>query len=200
MRPAWFPDWTGETAVVVASGPSAGETDLRSCRGRARVIAVNESWRLHRDADVLYACDPGWWVYRRGVPEFTGLRITADAGAAEHFGLRHIALEDGAHRIMTEPGRIGDGGNSGFQAVNLAVQFGARRIALVGFDYAGEHWHGRHDGHLANPRTDQLALWARRLDAEADRLRGLGVEVINTAPASALRAYPTRDLSAVLEA
>ncbi|MFN3585181.1 hypothetical protein [Phenylobacterium sp.] len=199
MRPAWFPDWTGETAVVVASGPSAAEADLRGCPGRARVIAVNESWRLHRGADVLYACDPGWWVYRHGVPEFEGLRITADAGAAEHFGISHVALQEGQHRILTEPGQIGDGGNSGFQAVNLAVQFGARRIVLVGFDYRGDHWHGRHGGNLANPGANQLAVWSQRLDAEAARLRSLGLEVFNTSPTSALRAYPLRDLASALE-
>ena len=41
---------------------------------------------------------------------------------------------------------IGGGGNSGFQALNLALQWGARKIILVGFDLTDEnglHWYGR---------------------------------------------------------
>ncbi|MCR5875165.1 hypothetical protein LRS10_13790 [Phenylobacterium sp. J426] len=156
------------------------------------MLAVNESWRLAPWADVLYACDPGWWVYRRGVPEYLGLKVTADLGAAETFGLQHVALAEREHQILTTPGRIGCGGNSGFQALNLALQFGAPRIVLVGLDYsasAGVHWHGRHRGHLSNPTAARLAEWARRLDAQAVALAELGVEVLNASPASALTAF-----------
>jgi len=89
-------------------------------------------------------------------------------------------------------GLLGAGGNSGFQAINLAVQTGAARIGLIGFDMslaAGVHWHGRHGGGLNNPRADVIAGWRYDLDAAAPKLAALGVEVVNLSAQSALTAY-----------
>src|SRR5690606_26049326 len=159
-------------------------------RGRARVLVVNEGWRLAPFADCLYACDGPWWRVRRGVPEFAGLKVTQDAVAARAFGLRQVRLRRGADRILVgEAGELGWGGNSGFHAVNLAVQFGAARLILVGFDLnvvGGLHWHGRHGEGLNNPTPANLRRWASVLDAQAERLAELGVEVVNTSPTSAL--------------
>lgn len=95
--------------------------------------------------------------------------------------------------LRDEPGVIGDGGNSGFQAINLAVQFGASKIILVGFDMridAGIHWHGRHGRGLNNPTELNVTKWRRVLDAVAPQIASLGVRVINCSPVSALAAYP----------
>ena len=46
-------------------------------------------------------------------------------------------------RLQTD-GTVGWGGNSGFQALNMVVNFGCKRIILVGFSLigkAGLHWH-----------------------------------------------------------
>jgi hypothetical protein len=95
--------------------------------------------------------------------------------------------------ILTDaPGVIGGGGNSGFQAINLAVQFGAARIVLVGFDMTlahGAHWHGRHPARLNNPTMVTTAKWRERLDAVAPAFAALGIEVLNASPISALTAY-----------
>lgn len=39
---------------------------------------------------------------------------------------------------------IPSGGNSGFQAVNLAYILGAKTILLLGFDMHGDHYFGKH--------------------------------------------------------
>lgn len=128
---------------------------------------------------------------------FTGRRITASEKAAKDYGLELVSVRPEHDEILTDrPGEVGHGGNSGFQAVNLAVQWGARRIVLVGFDYrAGpeRHWHGRHEGGLNNPDDGQLKRWAATLDAQAQRLADLGVELLVATP-SALTAYPTTTL------
>lgn len=98
---------------------------------------------------------------------------------------------------MQPPGTIGRGGNSGFQALNLALQFGARRIVMVGFDMSarhGVHWHGAHGKGLVNPAAANLARWRRVLDAQAPALAALGVRVIVAGQESALTAYPKMDL------
>ncbi|WP_374374487.1 hypothetical protein [Dongia sp.] len=94
---------------------------------------------------------------------------------------------------MTWPlGTIGDGGNSGFQLLNTVLQFGMRRIVLVGFDLhdrEGVHWHGNHPPVLTNPASANLARWRRVLDAQASLLDGIGAEVTVVGLGSALTAY-----------
>lgn len=103
--------------------------------------------------------------------------------------------------MTAQAGVIGGGGNSGFQAVNLAAQFGVREIILVGFDMHlgdGVHWHGRHPPGLNNPRASTVARWRERLDAQAARLARLGITVLNASPTSALTAFPKTTLEAAL--
>lgn len=103
--------------------------------------------------------------------------------------------------LIDHPGILGDGGNSGFQAINLAVQCGAAKIILIGFDMRldlGLHWHGKHGRGLNNPSERNLARWRRILDASAPRLAELGVSVINCSAVSALEAYPKMRLSEAL--
>lgn len=146
---------------------------------------------------MLYACDFAWWNLRDGVPEFRGLKLSQDNRACKKFpDIRRVSVRGQSDRIVaTEPGIVSCGsrlgyGHSGFQAVNLAAQFGVRRLVLVGFDLGGEHWHGRHPKGLNNPGPVHFAEWRRGLDAAAPALRALGVEVLNASPTSALTAYP----------
>jgi hypothetical protein len=58
-------------------------------------------------------------------------------------------------------GVVGGGGNSGFQAVNLAAQFGASRIILIGFDMTdrgGKHWYGRNHWPMSNNPTPPISI------------------------------------------
>jgi hypothetical protein len=98
-------------------------------------------------------------------------------------------------RLLTdEPGKTGSGGNSGFQALNLAVQWGARRILLIGFDMtdaSGVHWYGRNTWLMANnPDHHNFKRWIAAFEAAAPVLAKMGVEVINCSRYSALKCFP----------
>lgn len=168
-----------------------------------RVLAVNEGYRLAA-ADVVYSCDGAWWKARQGLAEFKGRRLTHDATACVAFpGIDQVAIARGRDEILTDaPGVIGDGGNSGFQAINLAVQFGAAKIILIGFDMRidrGLHWHGKHGRGLNNPSDLNVAKWRRVIDGAAPRLASLGVAVINCSAVSALEAFPKLNLLEALQ-
>lgn len=127
------------------------------------------------------------------------MKLSADPAAAkEPWGVRAIRVARNRNRILTgHPGTIGWGGNSGFHALNLAVQFGVRRILLVGYDMridGGLHWHGAHPGGMVNPNDAAISRWRAALDGVAPDLAALGVEVINTSMNSALGAYPKQSL------
>lgn len=102
-----------------------------------------------------------------------------------------------------ETGTVGGGGNSGFQALNLAVQFGARRIVLIGFDMqdiGGLHWYGRNRWPQANnPNEGQMKRWATSMEKAAPALTERGVEVVNASPTSALAVFAKMSVEAALE-
>lgn len=179
-------------------------------------MAVNSSWRLCPWADVLYACDFSWWHYNKGVPDFKGLKVSQHARVPKNYPdiklVQTVRSHDRGGHIQTERGKIGWGPSSGFQAVNLAVQFGTKHIVLVGFDMRldlGLHWHGPHETSrivgkkreqtgLHNPHMGQVARWRKILDEAKPSIDALGVKVINASPVSALKSYPKMTLEEAL--
>lgn len=203
--PEWWPSWEGETVVLVGAGPTAKDAPLDMAHGAVRVIAINDSWRLTPWADILYACDLAWWKNARGCPQFGRLKLTVDRKAAERYpDVNLVACMKPDDRIFLEPlGTVGWGGNSGFHALNLAVQFGCRKIILVGYDMRmdhGLHWHGRHPAPMSNPTTKNVGRWRRAVDNAWKAIRPLGIEVINCSPISALQSYPKMGLEEALAA
>ena len=164
---------------------------------------INEAWRLAPWADVLYACDAAWWI-RRGPrkSEFTGRRLSSDAHPPwlRLADVETVTVNPLGLGISSIPGVIDAGGNSGFQAVGLAVQWGARAIILAGLDYSGDHWHPPHGPGLNNPDPALLAQWSSNRDAQAHRLEDLGVSIIDTALEGALQAFPKMSLAAAIAA
>lgn len=193
-----WPDWRGETCVLVASGPSAKDVDLEKVRGKARVVVINNSWKLAPWADVLYASDGRWWQSVKGCPEFQGRKITQDNGAAKHYGLDLIKVVPHRYELVMEPpGHVGWFGHSGGHVLNLVLQWGVSVVKLVGYDLSirnGLHWHGRHSRGLNNPTAMNIERWRRLLDEQAERISALGVEVVNCSPGSALRNFPKGEL------
>lgn len=200
----WFPDWRDETSIIVASGPTARDAVLPEARGRARFIAVNNSYQLCPWADVLYACDFSWWMQRDGVPEFKGLKVSVNDQCRRLRGIQVVRRKNGdkgKELEFRDKGLIGWGGNGGFQALNLAIQFGSKKIILVGFDMRidrGLHWHKAHK--KFNPNERQVRQWREVMDDAAWSLKQNGVRVINCSPVSALRNYPKMSLAEALAA
>jgi hypothetical protein len=201
---SWWPDWSGQTVVIVASGPSAGLVDLTPCRDRARTIAVNRSYELAPWADMLYACDLAWWLSVDGLPDWPTLKVSQDPKAvAQYPDIKRVASLRGVENlILDQPGYILWGGNSGTQAINVAAQTGCRAIVLVGFDMTldhGLHWHGAHEGKLSNPKPLNTELWKRRTDQCGDFLAAKGFKIANCSPLSALKKWPKMSLEDALD-
>lgn len=198
MTAEWLPQWHGEIVAIIASGESAKSGDVDLLRGRCRCVVINNSFEIAPWADLLYAADGKWWLEYREAGSFQGIKVTASTAAdvAKVLGLNVIDFVDAPgheeESVMSfvRPGMIARGGNSGFQAVNLTAQTGAKRQVWIGFDFCGDHWHGEHRGNLRNPRSSALSRWARTLDAQAAILKAAGIEVLNCSAKSVLKAYP----------
>ncbi len=191
------PLWTGETCVLIGGGPSLTQADVDAVRGRARVIAINDAYRMVPWADVLYACDRKWWEWHQGVPSFTGPKY---ALIDTKYPDVQVLKNTGTFGLESDPMGLRTGRNSGYQALNLAIHFGARRIILLGFDCglgpAGEtHWFGDHPEPTASPYPHFKASF----DTLAEPLAALGVTVLNCSRRTVLRCFPRVSLDEALQ-
>lgn len=199
-RPDWFPDWKKQIVVVVAAGPSAKQ-DYEPYRDKAKFIVVNNSYKLVPWADALISSDGDWWNRNEGALDFTGLRMTMDWSITQKYPNTHMVHISKIHPYITidRPGYVGIGLNTGFYAINMAVQFGPpKKMILCGFDMNminGVHWHGRHPAGCNNPNDDKLYRWRKILDKQSKVLKDFGIEVINTCATSSLKNYRKMSLA-----
>lgn len=184
------------TVVVLAPGPSLSseQTHLVQQSGLP-VVAVNDAFRLAPWADVLYAADAAWWqVHAQEALKFEGLKMTADF----HVAFRQVARlkQTGVYGFDPTPGCVRTGSNSGYQAVHVAMQAGAKRVLLVGFDMHGSHFFGKHPAPLRNSHPETQKQFAINFQF----LKGHGTEIVNCTPGSAITCFPQQDLAEALHA
>lgn len=202
----WWPDWRGECVAIVASGPSTKTAKVEQLRNRIHVIAIKENVNLCPWADVVYGCDEAWWVHRKGLPEYKGIKISqAVRACAVYKDIHKVDIIDprGEEILLEKPGLIGSGSNSGFQGLNLAEQFGATGILLVGFDVhrkQGLHWYGPNTAdRMSNPDENNFKRWIKAFTAAAPGIKARGVDVVNASHGSALDCFRKASIDVALK-
>lgn len=209
------PDWAGKTAILFGGGPSLTleqvETACQACQnGRCKAIAVNDAYLVAPWANVLYAADSTWWAWHSAGVAKPALNLTAEqvrarfeafpgercsiqcSGAnvddARIHLLRNRNYPNHGTGLSLNPTELVTGRNGGWQALNLAVLAGAKKIILLGIDGrpaadGRTHWSGGH------PRPTPEAAYAeyRRAWADGEKaIKAAGVRVINASPSSAV--------------
>lgn len=227
-RSSDWPDWSHQTAVVVACGPSLSERDLALLHDQhrygsytLRVVAINEAG-LRRFlpkaapwADALYAADRVWWQHYR--PAFAGLRVSGEpvppakdpaTGELIEVPTRPLKMVsqtrgDQFPRMPREPGSVVTAGHSGFQALGLALSLGATRVILLGYDCGA----GAGSGMAArNAHPDRAPQFGRtdppyhQWAAAYEHVPGQWpeVEFVNCCPTSRIAAFRKAPLREVL--
>lgn len=182
-------DWSGQSVVIVASGPSLTHEDCRTVeRSGLTTVAVNTAWTYARFCHAIYAGDMTWWRNYGANIDIDVPRYTLSQGAAHDFGIKH-------HKS-----RISSGYNSGLMALEMAINFGAARVLLLGFDFSvknGTHCHGDHKK-TPNPTQAKCDMWkdyAQRLrDAYPD------AEIVNCSRETECNVFPRMSLDAAIGA
>ena len=193
--------WEGATVVCMASGPSMTQADAEACRGRARVIVVNTTFRLAPWADICYTNDDDWLKLHLGEmrESFEG-QIWCGHPTYRSIWVHSLPFDKLAPGCAG-PGRIAWGMNSGAAAIDLARYLGAARIVLLGYDQdwlgTRPRWHGRHPELLQNGRPG-FRRWAGWFGQAAKDLQGLGIEVVNASRRTSLTCFKRADLSEAL--
>jgi len=199
--------WRGETAFVLASGPSLTRAICDRLLGR-HVIAVNSSCMLAPHAEVLYFTDSSWYEQRRDlVANWPRLVVSMSKTAKRE-------LPDKVRRVkgsgdpsfpprFPPPGSatIQQGRSSGHTAVSLAIAFRPALVVLLGFDMrlvnGREHHHAEYSGvrDLDQYRRDFVPAFNGWNTAAID----VGVRVVNATPGSALTEFPMVSLDEMME-
>lgn len=196
----------------IASGPSLTPEDVEAVRGKVRVLAINDSYRLAPWADALYAADLKWWHvhYERARPDFEGRMYSIEDNgdrknpriANQLFGInvfRQESKRDVFHKGLSRvPGTLRLGGLSGYQAINLAFLWGAKVILLLGYDMqltnGQRHWFGDHRDNL--PNTSEYGAQIKHF--QTINPAEYGIEIVNCSRATALKHFPRMTIEAAL--
>lgn len=192
-------NWKGETAVVIASGPSLNRADCFDVSQAAvRVIAVNCSFRMAPWTDVVYMGDMlAIKTYSGEMRKLCAKRTQFWTTMPERPDMAGWKSMKGSNDVGLGKNAVFLNGNSGFQSINLAYLFGAKRILLLGFDMQLGHNGAKHF-HPDHPRPmvqwQPFSEWIYKSEKLARDCREANVEVINCSRATALTAFPRGDL------
>lgn len=183
---------------IVGGGNSLSHFNFSSLQGR-NVIAVNSSYKVLHDDVVIYWADSSW-----GGNEEDGLcihpspykftsRINVDVSNSKT--RRSIAKS----YLLKKTGDFGydpivtnvRGNNSGGQAINFAINLGAKRVILLGFDMGyvmnRSHFHSFHAS--STPILTYNELFIPSINSLELETRNLPVEIINCSRQSRLTCF-----------
>lgn len=191
-------EWdAAEPCFVLCSGESIGAQAETIQRLKGRFVAVKHGVLLRPDADVLFM--PGEAFDTICLPLIKAFR-------GQHVIIRskwHPSLPSHAKRVTRtkqheELCELRDhvcGYDSGTSAINVAYHFGARTIALLGYDMTGGHFcpHPLQNPPQGHFRNHMAPL--KRLNEDAKRK---GVRIVNCSPTSVVTAFERQQLGAFL--
>jgi hypothetical protein len=189
--------WLGQTVAILASGASMSREIAAAVVGNVPTIAINNTFELAPDADLLYACDAKCWQHYGRALAFKGLKVTIDPSLpSRSVKLLHNSGQSG---FDPDPANLRTGLNSGYQALHLAVHAGAKRILLLGYDMRGQHWFGDHPAHLQDSDPHVFSRFIAEFEKVAPVYAEMGVDVVNCTPGSALTCFRASTLEAELD-
>lgn len=188
-------DWDGRSVFLLGGGPSLRGFDFLALQERGIVVAINDAIRAVPWADCGFTIDVTWLGQRQqDIAEFVrGGREMLAAVPASYMrgqaGVRYVERQPGAWLSDTMT-TVYTGDNSGFAALGMAMQRGAKRIALLGYDmtvpghfHAGYPWVSRYG-------AQDYGRWAAMFGVLATFAKQNGVSIINCNPASAVACFP----------
>lgn len=196
----------------MASGPSLSDAAVGHVKRRQNerpdaiaTIAINNTHKRAPWATDLYACDLQWWRHYK--PDFAGRRWSQyQRDDAERFpNVEYVRAKSLSTLNLSDERWIGTGGNSAFQALNLAILGGAVRVVLLGVDLqptgGRAHWHADHPhvNRLTNPSGPTYEIWLKAFNMAAQQLAQTNVEFIQASEQTALRSWPRMDIKTALK-
>lgn len=202
-------EWVGQTAYIVAGGPSFTKDHAEALRGQ-HVIAINSAIATIPFAEVLLFCDKRWWTGHYGqnvqwkmcgrntTKNFKGL-IVSNARFMDDDRVKSLGKIK-PPRWSRDPSILTSRWSSVTAAINYADLAGASRIVLCGVDGKLAHDGTRHNHGIHYPwalKPESFQRHAEEFQMAAVHLNGR-VDVINANPFSWHDVWPRRRLEELL--
>jgi len=193
--------------------PSAYSLYLKPIHDK-HVIGVNAAFLIGDWIDMVFFGDKGWFLMNRvQLAKFPGMKVTCHPKfASNEFASERIKYlqrdKDHGKGISPNKGKVCWNGNSGAAAISVAVNAGAKRIILLGFDMKlgdndKQHWHGLYgtaNRRKVEPKSLPFSRHLHGFPIIARDAKERGVEIINASPDSAIDVFPRRSVCKILGA
>lgn len=183
--PRWIPKpiWQGEDAFIIGGGSSLIGFDFDSLRGR-NTIGCNHAFRLGEK--VVKFClfgDVSFFQTNKHEMEKSRVQIATCHPKLAPFPLHWLFQLDRVKSGLSKGPALGWNYSTGAAAVNLAIQLGAKRIFLLGFDMGRSVTDGKTHWHTHQLKRIEDKAFARHIKGFHavffDLWKFPGVEVIN---------------------
>lgn len=186
-----------KTIGIIASGPSVTPEDCALLREVCdEVGSVNSSYMTRPATDWMYTNDPDWlddecdFYQLLLYPGRIYCGYWGDWKLPERVNRDYRAVKH-SKPLLTQPGRLAWGGNSGYAAINLAWHLGAKRVILLGYDQKGDdftaHWHPPH--HESVQKRFNWPMWHAEFAKLAAVAPQHNLEIINATRDTALTCF-----------
>ena len=205
-RVFWHPPkiWTGGTAFIIGGGPSLKNFDWGLISSE-KIIGINDAYRLGPFIDFNCFGDTAWYRKHQGDLKYataTIVGITAQPLLKKnHSSVKWMRRQQ--RHYTDAPGEIGWYNNTGMSGICLAIQLGATKIRLLGFDMKLDGETGENNWHINKINSPNAGVYprfmagGRKLKNQLDELHP-EVEILNCNPDSAMDVWPKVRLEDVL--
>jgi hypothetical protein len=202
--PAWSVprDWVGERCFIICGGESIRQQRHLIPTLRGRVIAIKEGVLLRPDADVLFlGGEKTDQLALPLIPKFRGTHMVVRGKSdieLSPFPVKRVTRAKDHSRWCDLPTHV-CGLDSGTSAMNLAINFGATELVVLGYDMIGGRWF---TGEWPHPMPAIPESHFRRhmepLKSLAADARAKGIRIVNCSPISRVKAFEKQPLEAFL--
>lgn len=186
---------------VIASGPSLLGFDFDALPDGFRIGANRSAWLAKCDAFITVDKNMHMHEAERIARFGANAHVALAARTLTLPNVTYWTLTRGLEGLAWAPNTL-TGSNSGFAALNLAVQLGYTEIALLGFDFKWDMGRSHfHEGYNQKRHVDQqLENWAQAFNAVAPQTQQRDIRITNFVgpQGSRVKAFPTRPLAALV--
>ena len=193
--PNWIPkkQWKDRDVYIIGGGPSLEGFDWELLR-EEYTIGCNSAFRLgYPICNMCIFGDAKFWdAYQEELLNFTGPVFTNCATVITRAPQWLYTSPRKNNGLFTDA--LGWAGNTGSSAINLAIQLGAKRVLLLGFDMAlneegQNNWHKYGLDNVGEAQFTRFKNGFKGVVADWKE-KFSEVEIINLNPQSALTGFP----------
>lgn len=201
MSNIFVPEGQFDRVAIMAPGPTLSKEQVSQViKAGIFTIAIGDAYLINPWADLLYHCDARWWEHYKGVPDFHGCqRISMEATSLPQ--VKQIIKAPQRAGLCFDQSSIVAGGNSGYQAINLAAHYKPKEMFLLGYDMKHDNkgnYNVRGDHPPEIKGKGKFSSFIARISTLAEPLEHLGISVYNCSLDSDLDCFPRRKLEDVL--